>query len=40
MLSPRYWNNNEAKCFMQYVSHHKSERSDVITLKEQLDKAL
>ncbi len=40
MLSPRYWNNNEAKYFMQYVSHHKSERSDVVMLKEELDKAL
>lgn len=25
---------------MQYVSHHKSERSDVVMLKEELDKAL
>jgi dynein light intermediate chain len=40
MIMPRYWKNEGGKHYMQYVSHHKSERSDVVRLKEELDKAL
>lgn len=33
MIMPRYWKNEGGKHYMQYVSHHKSERSDVVRLK-------
>ena len=39
MILPRDW-KSDSKHYMQYVSHHKSERDDVVQLKEALDKAL
>jgi dynein light intermediate chain len=40
MILPRDWKAPNGKHFMQYVSHQKSERSDVVRLKEALDQAL
>jgi hypothetical protein len=40
MILPRDWKSQIGKHFMQYVSHHKSEREDVVRLKEALDQAL
>ena len=40
MILPRDWRSHDGKHYMQYVSHHKSERDDVVQLKESLDKAL
>ena len=40
MITPRDWKSQETKHFMQYVSHSKAERDDVVRLKESLDKAL
>jgi len=40
MILPRDWRSSDSKHYMQYVSHHKSERDDVVQLKESLDKAL
>ena len=40
MITPRDWESDEAKHFMQYVSHGKAERDDVVRLKDSLDKAL
>jgi dynein light intermediate chain, axonemal len=39
MMLPRDWQTGE-KRFMQYVSHQKSERPDVVRLKGALDRAL
>jgi len=40
MILPRDWKSRDGKHYMQYVSHQKSERDDVVQLKESLDKAL
>ena len=40
MILPRDWRSHDGKHYMQYVSHHKSERDDVVQLKESLDKRL
>ena len=40
MITPRDWSNQEGKHYMQYVSHQKAERDDVVRLKDSLDKAL
>ena len=40
MILPRDWRSQDGKHYMQYVSHQKSERDDVVQLKESLDKAL
>ena len=40
MILPRDWKALNGKHFMLYVSHQKSERSDVVRLKEALDEAL
>lgn len=40
MILPRDWRADNGKHFMQYVSHQKSERSDVVRLKGALDRAL
>jgi len=33
MILPRDWKAENGKHFMQYVSHHKAERDDVVSLK-------
>jgi dynein light intermediate chain len=40
MILPRDWHTDHNQHFMQYVSHHKTERDDIIRLKEALDQAL
>jgi hypothetical protein len=40
MILPRDWKSPNSKHFMQYVSHQKSERNDVVKLKDSLDQAL
>jgi len=41
MILPRDWKVNETnKHFMQYVSHQKAEREDILKIKDTLDKAL
>jgi dynein light intermediate chain len=40
MITPRDWKAADSKSFMQYVSHSKAERDDVVRLKESLDQAL
>ena len=40
MILPRDWEAHNGKHFMQYVSHQKSERADVVRLKEALDQTL
>lgn len=36
MITPRDWQGDANKFFMQYVSHSKSSRDDVFTLKQKL----
>jgi hypothetical protein len=36
MIPPRDWKTPDNKFFMQYVSHSKSSRDDVFTLKQSL----
>ncbi len=40
MIIPRDWKSTDSKHYMQYVSHQKAERDDVVRLKDSLDKAL
>jgi dynein light intermediate chain len=41
MILPRDWKDNETnKHFMQYVSHQKAEREDLLKIKEALDRSL
>lgn len=40
MIPPRDWQALNGKHFMQYVSHQKSERPDVVRLKDELNRAL